>query len=292
MPNQWVKWGELFNLDMKPSFKSTGDELPEGITKVSHTQGVVAKVKWTPIGNANGYTGFFNTGADENIIMRLSETGMLHEKSAGLTPSVAFKWLRDGTYSDNIVAMPSFLGSKSWNFLENDMATKVPHFDPEGCESNTLRKALGKGNRQVFSTGTAEFAYHKADGTDALDPFAYDDVKMPFTLKFAANEPFATMFSATKELDSNGNQVSWMDQMKRIKAGDAIFTAKALTKPESLGGTWVDIGTITLTSDMTTSRFADERMFFNHIRKDFDVPFYDFDWMVRDHKEDNPKCYA
>ena len=79
---------------------------------------MVAKVKWTPIGDANGYTGMYATGMN-NVIMRLSETGMLQEGSTGLMPSVAFKILRDGTFADNVVAMPSFSGSNSWNFLEN-----------------------------------------------------------------------------------------------------------------------------------------------------------------------------
>lgn len=60
----------------------------------------------------------YKTGMD-NVIMRLSETGMLQEGSTGLMPSMAFKILRDGTFADNVVAMPSFSGSNSWNFLEN-----------------------------------------------------------------------------------------------------------------------------------------------------------------------------
>ena len=113
---------------MKHTYKDRGDEMPDGILKVAHTQGVVAKVKWEPIGDANGYGGVLANGS-ENMIMRLSETGMLHEKSTGLHPSVAFKVLRDGTWSDNIVAMPSFVASKSWNFFEKAMDTRVPHWD-------------------------------------------------------------------------------------------------------------------------------------------------------------------
>ena len=117
-PYYWVEWGEFFNMDVKHAFKNLGDELPKDIKKLTHTQGLVAKVKWTPIGDANGYTGMYATGMN-NVIMRLSETGMLQEDSVGLLPSVAFKILRDGTFSDNVVAMPSFLGTESWNFFEN-----------------------------------------------------------------------------------------------------------------------------------------------------------------------------
>jgi len=82
--------------------------MPAGRRKFNHTQGVVAQVKWVPDTSAGlNYTGIYDTGADE-VIMRMSETGMLHEQSSGLMPSVAFKILRDGVASDNVVAMPSF----------------------------------------------------------------------------------------------------------------------------------------------------------------------------------------
>lgn len=64
---------------MEHSFEN-GDEMPDGVKKLSHSQGVVAKVSWEPIGDANGYTGIMGTGS-ENILMRLSETSMLHEES-------------------------------------------------------------------------------------------------------------------------------------------------------------------------------------------------------------------
>lgn len=118
-PFPWVDWGQLFNLNLARIF-SFGDEMPEGEKKLTHAQGVVAKVNWEPVNNANGYTGEFASGS-KNVIMRLSETSMLHEGSKGLTPSVAFKILRDGQYSDNIVAMPAFSSSTSWNFFEKGM---------------------------------------------------------------------------------------------------------------------------------------------------------------------------
>ena len=77
--------------------------------------------------------------------MRLSETGMLHEDSKGLKPSVAFKFLRDGVDSDNIVAMPSFSGSGSWNFLKEPMLTRVKPFQEGTCDDLTIKKKLLEG---------------------------------------------------------------------------------------------------------------------------------------------------
>ena len=120
--NYWVEWGTLMGTDFSESFRR-GDEMRDGRLKLAHTQGLIAKVKWTPIAGT-GYSGIQDTGA-EDIIMRFSETGMIHEDSKGLKPSVAFKFLRDGEASDNIVAMPSFDNSGNWNFLKEPFQTRV-----------------------------------------------------------------------------------------------------------------------------------------------------------------------
>ena len=179
-----------------------GDEMPDGILKLVHTQGVVAKVKWEPIGDAGGYGGMMGS-VGENIIMRLSETDMLHEESKGLKPSVAFKFLRDGTFSDNIVAMPSFFGSESWNFLEKPMFNRVESFAEDSIEHATIRKKLMEGSRFAFACAVSEIILHKEDGTDTQDKFDWDR-PFPWKLSFEANEPYATMFSSEKELDENG----------------------------------------------------------------------------------------
>jgi len=140
---------------MQDSFAVT-DELPTNRIKLAHTQGVVAQVKWTPI-EGHDYSGTFATGS-EYVIMRLSETGMLHELSEGLTPSVAFKFLRDGTSSDNIVAMPSFSNSGSWNFFEKPMKTRVAPFEPDSCEDLTIRKKLVEGSQWPYSCGLSHVA--------------------------------------------------------------------------------------------------------------------------------------
>ena len=67
---------------------------------------MVAKVKYVPVENS-GMSGMLGEGSD-TVLLRFSETGMLHEESKGLTPAVAIKFLRDGTISSNIVAQRSF----------------------------------------------------------------------------------------------------------------------------------------------------------------------------------------
>ena len=110
---------------------------------------------------------------------------------------------------------------------------------------------------------------------------------------FEATEKYRNMFSAEKEIGADGKQVSWLDQLQQgIPEGAELFTVRALTAPDGIEGSeWVDIGTITLDSDLTTSTFGDTRLFFKHQKKDHDVPFYPLEWVSKDYRRDTPKCY-
>ena len=272
----WAEWPTIFTQDMQLSFTSS-DEMPEGRKKFAHTQGVVAQVKWTPI-EGHGYSGMFKTGS-QDVIMRLSETAMLHEKSTGLTPSVAFKFLRDGTSSDNIVAMPSFSNSGSWNFLERPMKTRVAPFAPDSCEDQTIRKKLVEGSQWPFSCGISHVARDHADGTFLPD----EAVIVPYELAFEALAPYDAAYDYEIV---DGVQVKWYDQLKRIKAGAKLFQVNALTAPVGAGGVWVPIATIELLTDLYTSTFGDTRLFFSHERVNHDRIYWPKTWFKADGESD------
>lgn len=137
------------------------------------------------------YTGIYEDGS-EDVIMRLSETGMLNDNSTGLKPSVAFKFLRNGISSDNVVAMPSFSGSGSWNFLENPMHSRVEAFEEDSCEDLTIRKKLVEASPWPFSCGIGHIGRHNVDGSDT------DSVNIPYQLSFEAAGNLGNMFSSTK----------------------------------------------------------------------------------------------
>mmetsp|Transcript_20843 Transcript_20843/g.25549 ORF Transcript_20843/g.25549 Transcript_20843/m.25549 type:complete len:253 (-) Transcript_20843:28-786(-) len=215
--------------------------------------------------------------------MRLSETDMLTEESSGLKPSAAFKILRDGTVSDNIVAMPSFEGSGSWNFLERPMQTRVTPFGTNTCPDLTIRKKLTEGSKWPYSCGIARVGQNSEDGSSLRK----SDVNIPYQLEFAANEPYETLFTNTREFDDDGKQVSWLDQMKRIPSGASLFTVRALTAPAGIPNSrWVDIGTIDLASELVTSKFGDERLFFAHMKVKEDRDFWPSGWSRADGKID------
>lgn len=164
--------------------------MPAGRRKFAHTQGVVAQVKWVPDTSAGlNYTGVYANGADD-VIMRMSETGMLHEKSEGLMPSVAFKILRDGTSSDNVVAMPSFSGSGSWNFLETGMRTRVTPFELGSCDDLTIRKKLVEGSKWPYSCGIGHIAQNFPNGQSLTTGSA----NTPYELTFEATSDWVNQF--------------------------------------------------------------------------------------------------
>ena len=130
----------------------------------------MAKVEYVALPN-NGYTGILGSGSD-SVIMRLSESSNLHAGSHGLTPSVAFKFLVDGTRSQNIFASSGFLPSGSWNFFENPLSNRLEPFSsdaPEGSAewilSETFQKKMVEGNSRPFALGVSPVYEFENDGT-------------------------------------------------------------------------------------------------------------------------------
>ena len=100
-----------------------------GRVKVNHRQGVVGQIEWVSTGD-HPYTGMYASGSDTAII-RFSETTLLTPDSPGLLPSLAIKFLVDGTESKNLFGMPSFNSLESWDFFKEPMRSRVEPFSEE-----------------------------------------------------------------------------------------------------------------------------------------------------------------
>lgn len=88
-----------------------------------------------------------------------------------MLPSLAIKFLIDGLPSNNVVGMPGFLGTGSWNFFKNAMHTRVAPFTEEEnpIEFNTIRKKLAEASKRPFSTAVSHIASMYHDGTEVTD---------------------------------------------------------------------------------------------------------------------------
>lgn len=206
--------------------------MPRRRLKTTHTQGVVAKVSWVPVENEGGYTGVFRTGS-EQIIMRLSDSINQTSQTEGLMPSLAMKFLYDGIESENIMAMPSFEASDSWDFFEKPFRNRVKPFDAinDPIDVMTIQKKLVEGNKHPFAQAISGIANKELDGT-LLEKA---DVKIPYELEFRGRRHFG---------DDKVEGVEWFEQMKEFEAGDTVFDVWALVAPETFFGFHIKIAEI------------------------------------------------
>ena len=90
-------------------------------------------------------------------------------------------------------------------------------------------------------------------------------------------------------MKADGTEENWYDQLKAaIKSGDIIFSVLAQTKPLSENfikqfpneepGEEIKIGEIRLNSDLFTSVFGDEKLFFQHRGVNTDRRFWNKQW--------------
>ena len=196
--------------------------------------------------------------------MRLSETNNLYEGASGLTPSVAFKFLIDGKESANIFGMNTFGQTKSWNFFENDLDNRVlnrddlEQLDPAGeIMQDTFFKKMIEGSGRPFGLGVALLAKKNNDGT----VLGKKQTGAPYELKYRAPESIKSRFSNER---SDGE---WYDDIKdRIDEGEVLFEVFAFRPATSQAAEEeIKIADVRLDSQLHTSKWGDENLYFRHV---------------------------
>lgn len=120
---------------MSPSLQWVGDTFEDSFLlgprkKLIHSVGSVAKVKFAPVENNEGYTGIFE-GADYGYLrLSLAKEPDTTKKTAAeaienFAPGFGLKFLRDNRPSASMVAMYSVDGQDSWNFFKNDFSNHI-----------------------------------------------------------------------------------------------------------------------------------------------------------------------
>ena len=143
--------------DSRPleAFRDRNSDELKGRRKLVHQQGLVAQARYVPEPD-QPYTGIFK-GA-EHVLVRLSEAEIFdRELSHGLNPSIALKFLVDGTNSANQFGMVSFEGTSSWDFFATPFRSHVPRFEKE-CAPKTLLKFFAEATSFIFQTGSDDMA--------------------------------------------------------------------------------------------------------------------------------------
>ena len=246
-----------------PSLHWVGDTFENGWLgvrdKYIHSVGNVAKVKYTPVANNEGYTGIFASGADHGLI-RLSAAKQYDttkttaaEALDNFTPGFGLKFLRDAVPSGNLVAMYGVNGADSWNFFKMDFSNHIG--SAQGVALTLVAKKFETATPFVQYVGLSDIASYTQDGTLTTTP------KFPFQLSF---EP------VMREKFSDDFDQDFQQQLASIPAGSHLYKVHAMAEPDSPK---VHIGDLTITSELVSSYFGDRYLFFKHQDIQEDIVF-------------------
>ena len=111
----------------------------------------------------------------------------------------------------------------------------------------------------IQTMGLSNMAQYTQEGTYE------DNIVFPFKLRFAPVPEF--QFPATVA----DGYTNYLDDLASIPAGSKVYDIYALDAPEELGGTETLIGAFMTASEITTSHWGDDHLYFRHQRMDDDL---------------------
>mmetsp|Transcript_65533 Transcript_65533/g.154799 ORF Transcript_65533/g.154799 Transcript_65533/m.154799 type:complete len:375 (+) Transcript_65533:2-1126(+) len=238
---------------MNEPFDRFSDELPEGRKKLIHTFGIVGQVKLEVV-PGNPYSGLY-TGADHCFIRASAAAN----PSSSLTPGMAFKCLRDGTYSGNIISMYELTGQGAdWNFMKNQMKSWVT--TGKGLFLSFGADIFEKGAQDPFHLGTDALAA----GTQAGSQVSKAEFKTPEVIYF---KPVLGPWSSDNHdyrLDFAAVEVG----TKLYEVWGASGCDCGSTRCEQVEDcqSFSQIGDLVTTSSFIASEYGDKNLFFQHSR--------------------------
>jgi len=233
----------VFFRNMNEMFDHIADERPWRGKKPIHGEGYVCKGKFTAA-QGSPYTGIFK-GCD-NVLMR-SAPG-LAPKQGMLLAGISLKFMIDGLPSTNYLSLRKFgtnTNDLNWfDSIKSHLGSEItgPIGPPLAMKFRTANTKFGS------FVGICDIADTDQKGRKAANP------------KF----PYEMYLEGTSAMDGR-----LYEELEDIKAGTKMYNvyAKELNddSPKKL------IGSLTTTSHMTKSWYADRKLFFQHIRRDDDV---------------------
>jgi hypothetical protein len=241
---------QIFLSDLWVTFKENGDVMPGNRKKLIHTVGNIAKGEFVPEKDTP-YTGIFK--GSKNLLLRLSLAKKpIHNPCTegahqNYIPGISLKFLRDGIPSGNILAMYSTSGQYSWNPFKHDF-TNVFKIGSETISGRLLSTKFSSVTNMIGSVGVRDLAEYDENGNKEAEP------RFPFRLIFRPTDLVNNIFpdTYTEELT---------EQLKTISPGTTLYNVYAIDDP---GCEEYKIGSLRILTQLITSAFADEKLFFRH----------------------------
>ncbi len=247
----------IFLERMQPSFGVVGDEFQAGRKKLIHTVGAVVQTQFIST-NKHIYTGVFE--GCKNVLIRLSiakkqDISKSSTKGAldNFAPGMAIKFLRDGFPSANLQAMYRVNGQESWNFFKNNFSNHIPA--ASGLQFKALGLKFSSATRYIQTVGLRDLSAIRQNGDIVKTP------KYPFKLIFKPSEELRNKYSDEYSTD-------YMDQLKAVPKGSVLYSVYAISQPNQIEE---KIGELRTTSEMISSYWGDESLFFRHNYMDIDL---------------------
>jgi len=169
------------------------------------------------------------------------------------TPGFGLKFLRDGVDSGNLVAMYAVVGYESWNFFQRNFSNHVP---TQSLSEFPLAPKFATAGPYIQQVGLSNIALYSEDGARVSVPV------FPFSLNFVPESGLS--FPDDYEDDVN-------TQLMTIPPGTRLYRVFARSAPEELGGQESHIADLVLTSELTTSLWGDQHLFFRHQNMEDDL---------------------
>jgi len=259
----------IFLENLNISFDEKGDVMPWLRRKLIHSVGVIARSTWTTAPAAKRYSGILAGGCD-NLLLRLSvaknpdpSKSSADEAIKNFVPGMAFKCLRSGRPSANLIAMYSVAGQASWNFFKNDF-THAPAYPDDRSQDGAGKALVSKFsgvNKWPMTIGLEDLAHFDQQGRD--ESRHEGELTYPFQLIFRPRQSHTARF-----IDNYEDH--YVSQLTGLPAGP-IYDVYAIDKP---GCEEVIIGTISNSEQFIKSKWADESLFFRHNSPTIDFKSY------------------
>ena len=140
-----------------------------------------------------------------------------------------------------------------WNFFSQDLSNHIPA--PTGVALDLLGDKFATFTNYIQEVGLSNYANYDQDGNAA------SSTVFPFKLRF---HPHASVQNVIPTELQNGDYMGYMPQLEALPADSTIYDVYATDKPLPLGGSETLIGSLQMDGEFTSTKWGDQKMFFQH----------------------------
>jgi len=210
------------------------------------------KAKYVPVNNSLSYTGMYASGALS--LLRLSTA--LSPSDDGMTPALTVKMFKDGKPSANYAAMYTFGETPGNNFFLHSLSTHGPR-KGNNFALKILAWAFDRISKVSSScSGTMQLANSTASGSS----IPRSKVKVPFALIL---QPNPKLYNLIRNYHGPDVMAAISKLVNKTMVNEVGWKVLAVTGPDfPKVDKIVHIGNYVLESEITTSLWGDQKLFF------------------------------